>query len=425
MKHFFCFFALICAMACSAQNEIINWLNTNAITIEDAKPDTPLTAFAKNVPQKFKDARIFGFGEATHNTKEFFDLKAKFFKYLVEQQGVRVFIMEESYQAEKGINEWISGGTGDAATILNNFGMGIWYTEEVKALLQWMRDYNAGKPREDQVRFYGMDIQFGKDINVRLREYVSKNNIAIDENLLKAIDSCSAAQLKAGGIKKWADMMLPKVKEVKMILEQNKQKLVSASVSEYNGMLRGLHYLERYTAYLQDPYSQYRDNDMYNNILQILELNGADSKAFIWAHNEHINKKNLYGSNRIKSLGSRLKEHFKDSYYSVGFDFGQGELKGYVLKDGKILGVAHRTLDKPYKKTFAETLFKAQLNVYFVDMDAAKLAPVAAKFFGTTLQQLMVGGSGFDPNHPVFYKRKYTEAYDGLIFVKSVSVATY
>ncbi len=38
---------------------VIEWLNVNAIPIEDAIPTTPPTAFAANVPQKFKDSGIF------------------------------------------------------------------------------------------------------------------------------------------------------------------------------------------------------------------------------------------------------------------------------------------------------------------------------------------------------------------------------
>jgi erythromycin esterase len=36
--------------------------------------------------------------------------------------------MEESYQAESGINEWISG-KGDIKTIAKNFNIGFWYTK--------------------------------------------------------------------------------------------------------------------------------------------------------------------------------------------------------------------------------------------------------------------------------------------------------
>ena len=165
-----------------AQNhKVVKWINENAIKIEDANPDTDITIFDNSIPKKFADAKLFGFGEATHQGKEFFDIKAKFFKYLVKNQGVNVFIMEDSYPSEAGINEWISGGKGNAETIAKNFSIVFWYCKEVVDLLEWMRNYNLNKPQEEQIRFYGMDIQNVKDINIF--HYVIGANYITDTEL--------------------------------------------------------------------------------------------------------------------------------------------------------------------------------------------------------------------------------------------------
>lgn len=84
----------------SQNDKVVSWIDENAITIEDANPDTQLLIFNDNIPKRFADAKIFGFGETTHHGKEFFDIKAKFFKYLVETQDVKVFIIEDSYPSE-------------------------------------------------------------------------------------------------------------------------------------------------------------------------------------------------------------------------------------------------------------------------------------------------------------------------------------
>ena len=66
----------------SQTNEIVKAINKNAFRIKDVNPNIEVE---KNptLDSIFKDVRIFGFGEATHGTKEFFDLKVKFFKYRV------------------------------------------------------------------------------------------------------------------------------------------------------------------------------------------------------------------------------------------------------------------------------------------------------------------------------------------------------
>ncbi len=416
------FYCLVCLFSIGLNAQItgvISWLNANAIVIEDAGPDTALMAFAQNEPQVFKEAKMYGFGEATHHTKEFFDLKAKFFKYLVEQNGVRVFIMEESYQAEQAINEWICGGPGDKASVVKNFRHFLWRTTEVADLLEWMRNYNHGKPREAQIRFYGIDNQMGEDINKRLRSYVQKHNIKIDESLLTAADSCSTAVYGGVKIKEWAKKMQPKLQQLTQLLEQDSIRLKTANANEYIDMMRGLGYLEDYTAYISWPAADVRDNAMYQNVLKIMNMEAPDSKAFIWAHNEHINKKDL--GMAVPSLGSRLKEHFKDDYYAMGFDFGSGKMLGFIIKNKQVLGSEYRVLDKPYNKTYAETFFQAQPDIYAVDIATAVKNPEMKKFFGTKRKQLFVGGPGFDPKNPTFFSRNYEETYDGIIFLKKIS----
>lgn len=409
-------------LSTNAQNlKALKWINENSIVIENADPNNKLIAFAENTPTNFKNSRIFGFGEATHYGKEFFDLKTKFFKYLVENQGVKLFIMEESYQAEEGINEWISGGKGDEATILKNFGQGIWYCQEVVDLLKWMREYNSDKLYSDQVRFYGMDNQFGHSINLKLRKYVEKYSIKIDEELLVAADSCSQKSLTSKGTKNWSKIYRPKLKKIEKVLK--KQRIRGEEKNEYDDMIRALNYLEQYTFFIQAPHSNNRDRDMFDNVVNALNKEGQDSKAFIWAHNEHINKKDLY-TYKINSLGRNLKNKYKDQYISVGFDFGNGSLIGYIFKEGEPTRSTTREMTSPYNDTFAETLFLADSEIYYIDLNASR-GTDAYSFFSTKNRQLFIGGPGFDPDEADFLTRKYSDSYDALIFVKNISPATY
>lgn len=410
-----------------AQNDkTVQWINQNAITIEDANPDTKLSNFHTNMPKKFAKAKIFGFGEATHYSKEFFDIKAKFFKYLVTHHGVKVFIMEDSYPAEAGINEWISGGKGDITTIANNFSINPWYCKEIVNLLAWMRNYNLSKSKDEQIRFYGMDIQNVKRIDTKIREVVSKYTIPVSEELLTLVDTCVAKKVDYYKSTDWADVQTPKLKKLERILVDFQKERKNDQHAEINAAIRALQYLIKYTFYVQHHYSQDRDLKMYENVKWILEHKSQNGKAFIWAHNEHINSSgfNDYSKRSIYNLGRHLKEQYKDDYYSVGFDFGKGVLPGY--KYDKKTGTTWEVypLDKPFSKTYAETLFKSDKDIYFIDMDNA-LHGTAKKFFSKKKKQLLTGGPGYNPKRKQLYKKKYSEMYDGLIFVKSVSVPNY
>ena len=409
-----------------AQNSTaVSWINENAIKIEDANPDTNLSIFNNNIPQKFADAKIFGFGETTHQGKEFFDLKAKFFKYLVETQNVKVFIMEDSYTSEAGINEWISGGNGNAETIAKNFSIGFWYCKEVVNLLQWMRNYNLNKPKDEQIRFYGMDMQVVRNINLEIRGLVKKYTIPVSEELLLVVDNCVEKKVTYGESTDWADIQTPKLNEIKSILLDFRKGSKDENRDEFDSAIRALNYLSQYTYFVQNHYSQNRDLKMFENAKWIIENKSKNGKAFIWAHNEHINnlKAGNYSTRKIYNLGKHLKDYYKNDYYSVGFDFGKGTQAGYFSDKDEKPSWKKVELNKPYAKTYAETLIEAKDEIYFIDMSKA-LEGSSSDFFKKKSKQIVAGGGGFDPKKNHLYEKKFSEMYDGLIFIKNITLPT-
>jgi erythromycin esterase len=404
----------------------VSWINENAIKIEDANPDTKLTIFNNNIPKKFAEAKIFGFGEATHHGKEFFDIKAKFFKYLVENQGVKVFIMEDSYTSEAGINEWISGGNGNVESIAENFSIAPWYCKEVVNLLEWMRNYNLTKSKEEQIRFYGMDIQHVKKINQEIRNLVEKYNIPVSEELLKVVDNCVEKEVKYNASTDWAEIQTPKLKKIDSILLDFKKGIKDENIDEFDSAIRALNYLSQYTYLVQNNYTQDRDLKMFENAKWIIENKSKNGKAFIWAHNQHINNKcfEKYTNRNIYNLGRHLKEYYKNDYYSVGFDFGKGTLGGYIFKKNETTTWKTYKINEPFPNTYAESLFQAKDEIYFIDMYGA-LNGYSSDFFKKKNKQLTLGGPGYNPEQNNLYTQKFSEVYDGLIFVRSISVPNY
>ncbi|MCE7056748.1 erythromycin esterase family protein [Algoriphagus sp. AGSA1] len=405
------------------EEETIAWINQKALKIEDADPDTELVIFKDNVPLKFAEARIFGFGEASHHGKEFFDIKAKFFKYLVKNQDVKAFIMEEAYQTEAAVNEWISGGKGDIIEIIVNFTLAPWQCLEVVDLLKWIREYNLSRPNKEQIRFYGMDIQSGNDIHLEVRDFVSTHKIPVSEELLATADSCSTVGYSE--TPDWAGNQIPRLKEIEQIIVDFQTNSGKSSNQEFTSIIRSLNYLIKHTTYLENRKSEVRDLKMFENVKWLVDNEINNGKAFIWAHNDHVNNLtfNYYGMPWV-NLGRHLKEHYKRDYYSVGFDFGVGTLPGAVIKKNKPIYWESHTLTKPFRKTYAETLIKASNDIYFVDMkEAVNSDPT--NFFDTENRQLGLGGPGYNPKKKYLITKKFSEMFDGIIFVKRISVPNY
>lgn len=427
MKIFLLGISLFLSFQINAQKkETIKWINKNSIKIEDADPNTKLSIFNDNIPKKFEDAKIFGFGEATHHGKEFFDIKAKFFKYLVETQNIKVFIIEDSYPSEAGINEWISGGNGNVETIANNFGIVPWYCKEIVNLLEWMRNYNLNKTKDEQIQFYGMDIQNVKGINQEIRDLVKNYNIPISEELLLVADKCVDKKVEYNKSNDWANIQIPKLNEIENILVDFQKEVKNDTNTEFNAAIRALRYLKKYTYYVQNHYSQDRDLKMFENVKWIIENKSKNGKAFIWAHNEHINNKGFanYSNRNIYNLGRHLKEYYKDDYYSVGFDFGKGTLGGYVFSENESARWNTYTLNQPFPDTYAATFIDVKDDIFFIDMIKA-INNNPTDFFKSKNKQLILGASGYNPKQNNLFTKKISEMYDGLIFIKNITVPNY
>lgn len=423
-------FFIVSLISSAQKGKALAWINENSIKIEDTNPDSELSAFKKIAPKKFSDAKIFGFGESTHHGKEFFDIKAKFFKHLVKTQNVKTFIMEDSYVVEAGINEWISGGEGDITTIANNFTIYPWRTKEVVKLLEWMRNYNLTQVKQEQIRFYGMDIQDVTGINLDIRRVVEKYKIPVNDDLLSMVDQCVEKKVVYDYDRKndWADVQIPKLNKLMSILGNFKKNAENESADELNQAIRAISNLSKYTYYVQHHYSHDRDLKMYENVKWIVENEAENGKAFIWAHNEHVNNRGFgnYSKRKIYNLGRHLKENYKNNYYSVGFDFGTGSLRSFVVNADKSTGWEVFELTQPFKDTFAETFIHASNGIFFIDISNA-LEGGASNFFKEKSKKILLGDVGYklkDPSSSLFTK-KLSAAYDALIFINTISVPDY
>ena len=105
------------------------------------------------------DSRVVAMGEATHGTKEFFQMKHRVFRYLAERKGFKIFALEASMPDCIAMDRFVTKGEGDPKAALANQGFWTWNTQEVLDLLLWMREFNKGREAKDQLRVYGFDMQ--------------------------------------------------------------------------------------------------------------------------------------------------------------------------------------------------------------------------------------------------------------------------
>ncbi len=140
----------------TTESDLASLLRDHVHPLTHVEPDSPLddlTPLATIVG----DATIVMLGEATHGTREFFQLKHRIVRYLVTNLGFTLFGIEASWPECTDINDYVVNGIGEAAQALAGQGFWTWDTEEVLSLIEWMRSYNSVTPHDRRVRFFGFD----------------------------------------------------------------------------------------------------------------------------------------------------------------------------------------------------------------------------------------------------------------------------
>ncbi|MFF8018553.1 erythromycin esterase family protein [Streptomyces sp. NPDC007929] len=124
------------------------------------------------------DARVVGLGEATHSSHEFFTLKHRVLRYLVEHKGFRTFALETSWSTGLRLDAYVRTGEGDPRRIMREEFQDTyawWNTDEYLALIEWMRAYNLRHPR-DQLRFMGDDFAYaGPELHDEVLRYTARH----------------------------------------------------------------------------------------------------------------------------------------------------------------------------------------------------------------------------------------------------------
>jgi erythromycin esterase-like protein len=143
--------------AWTVQNQpIAAWIRAHAIRLTTAEAGH---GFADLQPLEsvIGNARIVSLGEATHGSREFFQLKHRLLEFLATDMGFTIFSIEANMPEAYRLNDYVLHGTDDPAQLLRGMYFWTWDTEEVLDMIRWMRAFNqSGKGR---VEFTGFDMQ--------------------------------------------------------------------------------------------------------------------------------------------------------------------------------------------------------------------------------------------------------------------------
>src|SRR6266571_798502 len=102
---------------------IVEWIRTHAVRLQTAEAGHGFTDM-QPLKRVIGSARIVALGEATHGTREFFQLKHRMLEFLASEMGFTIFSIEANMPEAYRLNDYVLNGNGDPAKLLR--GMYFW-----------------------------------------------------------------------------------------------------------------------------------------------------------------------------------------------------------------------------------------------------------------------------------------------------------
>lgn len=405
----------------------VAWAKQHAIPLKTAEPGSGLEDL-QPLKAVIGRARVVGVGESTHGTREFFQFKHRMLEFLVQEMGFTAFAMETGFGEATRVNDYVLGGDGDASTVVRGLRYWIWDTEEVVALVEWMRQYNARPTTVRKVTFYGFDMQ---SVTLVLREAVQYLQ-AVDPATAGEFESLHthAAELQVAKPEDQPkrDEAIAVLQRMVQSLETNRARFVAASSErawrrarqEAQVALQTIHYLGK-----DDRSERIRDADMAQIIQWILQEEGAAVRVMVWAHNGHVSRRHEallgwlpVGQMDWNPMGWHLRQALGPDYVVLGTAFNQGTFRSKPLRSLHAVGPAGR-------ESFDGVLAQVGPPIFALDLQSPVDDPAAASWLATTHFARQIGTSYLPPEDDDNNRHSIVaaECYDAIVFFDRTTAA--
>lgn len=287
------------------------------------------------------EARLVLLGESTHGTSEFYRMRARISRELIERRGFDFVAVEADWPDAARIDAYVLGdptGSGPDFTPFARFPRWMWRNREVAEFVTWLRTRNLARPeRSERVGFHGLDL------------YSLFTSIAAVISYLNEIDPDAArvARSRYGALTPWQK---DPAAYGRAVLSGKYRSAEDAVVDMLKDMLRSrLDYALRdgerffdaaqnarvvanaeryYRAMYYGSHASWnlRDSHMFDTLESLMALYGPDSRGIVWAHNSHVgNAAATEMSTRGEfNVGQLCRERFGDDVFVIGFGTDHG-----------------------------------------------------------------------------------------------------
>jgi protein-L-isoaspartate(D-aspartate) O-methyltransferase len=289
--------------------------------------------------RRIGDARVVLIGEATHGTSEFYRMRERISRELIEKKGFSFVAIEGDWPDAARIDHYVRHRKVPPSewTAFARFPKWMWRNQEVREFVDWLHDRNSRVEPSDRVAFHGLDL------------YSMYHSIRSVLDYLDRVDPKAAevARRRYGCLTPWqsdpavygqatlsgqyqtcegdvTSMLTDLLQKRRAYAEHDGERFLDAVqnarlVANAERYYRTMYYGSRSSWNL-------RDSHMFETLRNVLTFHGSQAKGIIWAHNSHVGDSGAteMSTRDEYNIGHLCRQEFGDLSYSIGFGTNSG-----------------------------------------------------------------------------------------------------
>ena len=387
----------------TVSDEALSWLRANVSELAGVDAGAP-NEDLRALDEVIGDARVVALGEQTHGTSEFFRMKHRVLEYLVEEHGFTLFAIEANMPEAERLNRYVLTGEGDAGELLAGLYFWTWNTQEVLAMIEWMREHN--ETADVPVQFTGFDMQFPGVAAEQVTDFLAE----LDPELLEEFEADLEEAVASGSLTEPESVpdqaLIERIDALVARMAANEASYAEAtSEHEAAWAVQDARVIAQALGVPRGGVV-WRDEAMAQNVLWLLERNPG-ARMMIWAHNGHVSQAEGW-------MGAHLAEALADDYVAIAFSFEAGQ---YTAVDTAAGMVKANRAGEPQAGSVDHLLATIGPDVLLLDLQDVAGSPAATWF--TEPRPFRSIGALAAPESAVFPASVVAEDFDAVIFVRT------
>jgi protein-L-isoaspartate(D-aspartate) O-methyltransferase len=299
--------------------------------------------------QRIGDARVVLLGEASHGTAEFYDMRARITRELVQRHGFNIVAAEADWPDAAQIDRYIRGVPIESRDIqpFTRFPAWMWANGQVARFVGWLKTFNESVADGDGVGFYGLDLYslyLSISSVLQYLDEVDPDAARIARRRYACLTPWEADPAAYGAAALGGRYRDCEREVVAMLGDLLAKRLDYAArdgerffdASQNARLVRDAEKYYRVMYYGSSESWNLRDRHMFETLQAIMHFRDPDSRAVVWAHNAHIGdaRATEMSARGQLNIGQLCRERFGEESRRVGFGTDHGRVAAASAWDG-------------------------------------------------------------------------------------------